>query len=454
MTLPPDNRFERGWQKLKAQWRAVLVRGVLSLLAIEIAVTSIAATSSVVFSDSPAELVLREFLVTRLALSWWMPSPLIDSLERETGARLRLQGSRPADTIEDSLLGWRNRPSTLIFYPGGMAGEVTWRATDRLGFILNAPGEAPIERAKPAGEFRIVVLGGSTVAGTGANSFESISANLQRQLGVRVVNAGVGGYASAQELLYAVSEILSYEPDLIIVYDGWNDQLQSEYPLVQRGGGPDLIARTGRHESISRALNSSTTVSGAIADLVLAIKLDVAAVWRATGLAHLAANARATRLELMERLKVWMRGDTPTQFQPSYYPEVARGHVANLDAILALALARGINVATFLQPIIGIDDKVYVGWEDEYVKSRAGALKVTQRRQYYDDVRRELAVLAERHADTPGVCISDISRVFAGIREALYVDSGHINARGNALVAHEITQRLESCGLLPLAQRP
>ena len=38
-----------------------------------------------------------------------------------------------------------------------------------------------------------------------------------------MINAGVGGYRSRQQLLYYITELYLYNPDLVIFYDGWND---------------------------------------------------------------------------------------------------------------------------------------------------------------------------------------------------------------------------------------
>ena len=38
-----------------------------------------------------------------------------------------------------------------------------------------------------------------------------------------VINAGVGGFYSGQELTYIVTELVDYHPNIIIAFDGWND---------------------------------------------------------------------------------------------------------------------------------------------------------------------------------------------------------------------------------------
>ena len=84
--------------------------------------------------------------------------------------------------------------------------------TDATGFILNDDRERDL-RSKTPDEFRVFMFGGSTVAGSGAGSPQkTIPAQLEGMLrsafardGVDrrpiVINAGVSGYFSGQEVL-------------------------------------------------------------------------------------------------------------------------------------------------------------------------------------------------------------------------------------------------------------
>ncbi|MFC1704324.1 SGNH/GDSL hydrolase family protein [Candidatus Omnitrophota bacterium] len=87
---------------------------------------------------------------------------------------------------------------------------------------------------KRSGEYRVFILGGSTVDGTGArNKSESIAKRLEHYLNqsssfngkkVIVYNEGISGYYSKQELLLLATKILPFqEPDMIVVLDGVND---------------------------------------------------------------------------------------------------------------------------------------------------------------------------------------------------------------------------------------
>src|SRR5262249_54590414 len=101
---------------------------------------------------------------------------------------------------------------------------------------------------KPVGRRRIVVLGGSAVFGTGASSDEAtFPARLQAALRARsgreveVVNGGAPAYVSGQELARLIYEVVDLEPDVVIVYDGFND-LNSPLLFDPRPGYPSNFA--------------------------------------------------------------------------------------------------------------------------------------------------------------------------------------------------------------------
>lgn len=85
---------------------------------------------------------------------------------------------------------------------------------------------------KPPGEFRIFCLGGSTVQGRPYSIETSFTTWLQLSLQVadpsrswRVVNCGGVSYATYR-LTPVLEEVLNYQPDLIIFYEGHNEFLE------------------------------------------------------------------------------------------------------------------------------------------------------------------------------------------------------------------------------------
>jgi len=94
----------------------------------------------------------------------------------------------------------------------------------------NADGVAPasIRREKVPGKLRVLVLGDSAVAGSSVAAEERIDAVLQQQLqaagtDAEVINAGVDGYSTDQELLLLERLVPLYHPDIVMVCVDQND---------------------------------------------------------------------------------------------------------------------------------------------------------------------------------------------------------------------------------------
>ena len=96
---------------------------------------------------------------------------------------------------------------------------------------LNSDGFRDIEiNKKTSNTYRIFIIGGSTVYGTGVESYETIShyvekkfdsLNLEKE--VQVINVGLPSSWSVTEYTMINDKIMNYEPDFLIIYGGWND---------------------------------------------------------------------------------------------------------------------------------------------------------------------------------------------------------------------------------------
>jgi len=91
---------------------------------------------------------------------------------------------------------------------------------------------------KPSDTYRIMMVGGSTVFGAGATSdTTTITGYLQKFLNeidfgfnLEVINAGIQGADSNTELNLMEQKLIKFHPDLILVYDGWNDLRANNTP--------------------------------------------------------------------------------------------------------------------------------------------------------------------------------------------------------------------------------
>ena len=97
-----------------------------------------------------------------------------------------------------------------------------------------------IDVKKKDTSFRIFAVGGSTTYGSASNNNETWPGHLERllskitEIDVNVINAGISGAASKSEFELIKNKIIPLEPDLIIMYDGWNDaNLKGETKTIE-----------------------------------------------------------------------------------------------------------------------------------------------------------------------------------------------------------------------------
>jgi len=91
-------------------------------------------------------------------------------------------------------------------------------------------------KQKPDNTYRIMAIGGSTTWGDGVTDDNMWPAYLQKKFGqtnleinVEVINIGIPGGWSKPETMLIKDRMIDYEPDLFLVYDGWNDQRRQLY---------------------------------------------------------------------------------------------------------------------------------------------------------------------------------------------------------------------------------
>ncbi len=103
--------------------------------------------------------------------------------------------------------------------------KVTWRSEGLATSYFNADGmrEPGLTIAKPAGIYRIALLGDSLTESLQVPVESSFGFKIQKELKellgrpVQVANFGTSGYSTAQEYLQLKSKVLKYKPDLVLL---------------------------------------------------------------------------------------------------------------------------------------------------------------------------------------------------------------------------------------------
>jgi lysophospholipase L1-like esterase len=151
------------------------------------------------------------------------------------GATLAAADPMHVKVVPHGAFGYRQRPGAWFAYPstGALAHA---NAEGYRGPVVPVP--------KPAGTYRIVLLGESTTHGYGVADSETIDTYLRQDLAgkipasrVEVVNLAFDGYDAYQIRQRLLSDGLPRSPDLVIVNTGINDVRNARYANLH--GDPD-----------------------------------------------------------------------------------------------------------------------------------------------------------------------------------------------------------------------
>ena len=278
---------------------------------------------------------------------------------------------------------------------------------------------------KPAGSLRIAALGGSTTYSTGVtnylHSYPHLLGEYLHQGGfdhVEVINAGVGGYSSYQTLISLQYRVLPLQPDLIILYQGYNDiHTRLVYPFEEYLG------------------DNSGAVAAQISDTVMPAIWEYSTLLRILGIQsghtvpHTAVdwhrNGPATTNYRNAFLSQWKNGNYPSGgfSQVSAMDMLENNPPVHFERNLKnmIAVAEMHNVAVLLVTFVTSTE-----FNDPVVASEEYIFALAQ----HNEVTRRVAA-------STGAYLLDLKEVFPQ-DSSLFTDGRHMNRDGNLLRAQLI----------------
>jgi len=259
----------------------------------------------------------------------------------------------------------------------------------------------------------VFVFGGSTVWGTGARDSYTIPSELAKlwaqnpNMGsIRVTNFGNWGYVRTQENLLLLRELQKgNKPNLVIFYDGVND-LVSSFMANDTGLPQNTL---NREEEFNIRLSTSRQLS---------MLLSSSYLWRAT--AGLGRN---------------LAGNQPVQ--PMNTDSLAQASVNAYKHALkvtdALAATYGFKVLNFWQPNV-FTKEPRSSYEEGY----------REKEQHFEALfNQAYRIVPHDPILTARANFIDLSHVFAGIEESIFIDFVHTSERGNAIVANAMNEEVK-----------
>jgi len=256
----------------------------------------------------------------------WADALALDTLDP---AALRLQDLR---TLPHPYLGYALKPSWST--PAGASQQCSHNS---LGFRGKET-----TWAKPAGVFRIVTSGGSSVYGQSETRDAAVwSQKLEEFLNeaglgfrVEVINGGAPGYSSFESLIHFQLRLLDCAPDLLLHYEAINDVRTA---LYTRGGD---VAHDNTHWRTAWPVDRPSALERALE------KYRAYLVWRCYATDY---------VRLRSDLGYWAirnYDQTGDPYDPEPVPDLGFAtYRRNLVDLIAAARAHGVKVLLVTQPL-------------------------------------------------------------------------------------------------------
>lgn len=335
---------------------------------------------------------------------------------------------------------------------------------------INAQGvrdQEPLPLTKPKNEIRIFILGSSTAFGKGSSSNEATIAQqlenrLQQrvadqkqspeqyrpdvfpffppsraelmklapkiQMGqYRVINAAIPGYTTGNQLTQFALKILPYQPDVIIVLDGYEDlmlpsqQTQADIPEID---GFLADAKGHFQASVNRLVGQTLEQAGIVRTVDTLIASAQASVpqnrlslpFNSTALSQAIGKDEA---ELKRRIERYQ---------------------SNQKQLVQLASKAGIPVVLAVQPEITSRSLEQLTPSEKNIREQLTPTYLERVSQGYQQLNSANSTLAKAYPSN--IKATTFYRAEFKGKDPLFVDNIHLTDQGNALIADQLYQTI------------
>jgi len=353
-------------------------------------------------------------------------------VELGSAAVLRFRAPKPASGLDRTASSiYRGKPwAEQYWYEDGAAGKVTyqsyvvWKQSPYAGQQVNVDADfhrKTLNSDCSGHPYTVWMFGGSTIWGTGSpdeatipSQFAALTARPDAP--VCVVNFGQTGWRNTQEVIELMLALkrTQQRPNLVIFYDGFNDG----YSFYQSG----KIDVHMNYDQVRAQLERPSQQSLARSLLTFLLSTH-------TGRLITGVRPQNSFIDGGSVSPYTNEADAKADLQVSYF--------ANLNIVKDLAAQYGFEYTCFWQPTLFAGHKPLSPEEEkvrQYFSSRIEETDVE-----YRQMSNLLKAGAPPH-------FFDISNVFDGTRDTVFVDFVHVGPEGNKLVAARIYSLLQQAG--------
>ena len=335
-------------------------------------------------------------------------------------------------TLDQPPLDYGLRPSHTTNHASN--GREVLMTANSQGFRYRSELETP----KPAGLVRIFVLGGSAAFGLYVFEDEAFAGLLETYLRqamgrVEVVIAAVPGYNTRQEQQMLIHRVLPFEPDMVILYNGYNDlanAISSGTRLTADGWENEMSKqfrlRKGLAErSGGRFLASDQIVNSGIYRMFRYVRYS---------------RSRAERPERIDDLPGAAEGDQIQFRDPG--PEMIENYKHGVEEMARAVRAHGVEMIVAAQPNLFYGSNWRQPREEdmldvETVRRPGMATRIRDFTPHYVRAAQEASAAA-------GVRFLDLTESFKNSRADCFLDLVHLTPYGHMIVADRILREIEA----------
>lgn len=247
---------------------------------------------------------------------------------------------------------------------------------------------------KPENVFRMFMVGGSTTFGAGSTSdYTTIPSILQVKLqeanptkNIEIINAGIPFADSFREAYYIKNRILEFDPDIIIIYDGWNDAF---------------------HKRIyDKAIQEIDNQEG------YKIKFK---------------NFPFYRTPFVINKILGQNSNEDSKIEKNNNHEIISNWRNNWLDLCETGNQKGFKTIIVVQPLVGTGNKILSSYESKYLNdSKSDIIEIIY------GLTTQLEIL-----ETTCFSTADFTNALDEISEPIFYDQGHMNDHGNEIIAEK-----------------
>lgn len=308
---------------------------------------------------------------------------------------------------------------------------------------------------KAQGVFRVACIGDSVTFGVGASvdataypaRLEGLLQNQFSGMNIEVINAGIPGYASTHAFVFLVTELVKLEPDLLVIFLGWNDLSTS----VIRGWNSDrrfgfFYGQDISQEEESRAKRFNDLL---LKHSALMRRMDKTAYkirkhfQKKQRKAQNIDLATERKKELEDIFNLW----ESRQSRDMYQYAAKDIFESNLNNILEFAKAKNMKLLVLTWPTLLSDNMT----EEEKIKCAIVVPHfIYSNKAHYQKLYHEYNSLIHGITSRQGVSLLDAARQFSLLeRKADYFfDLFHLSDAGCTYLAQIVSEKIKEEGLI------